>query len=219
MNSFKESLMNWFGYSRRERRSTFILLIIIVVIFGLRYIYPSGNNSLKIIPLELLNSDTDSALVIQDTPAPVARQRVSKNQIRKSPILNLNICDSASLEALPGIGPVLSSRIIRYRNLIGGYVSVDQLKEVYGLPEETFDLISARVLADSLAIRKIRINESDYKQLIRHPYFQKNEVYAILKYRELEGKITGKIGEMIENNLISPETGKKVIHKSLVNYC
>ena len=209
MNSFKESLMNWFGYSRRERRSTFILLIIIVVIFGLRYIYPSGNNSLKIIPLELLNSDTDSALVIQDTPAPVARQRVSKNQIRKSPILNLNICDSASLEALPGIGPVLSSRIIRYRNLIGGYVSVDQLKEVYGLPEETFDLISARVMADSLTIRKVRINEWDYSQLIRHPYFQRNEVSAILKYREIKGRIKN-ISEMVENNLISSETARKI---------
>ncbi len=209
MNSFKESLMNWFGYSRRERRSTFILLIIIVVIFGLRYIYPSGNNSLKIIPLELLNSDTDSALVIQDTPAPVARQRVSKNQVRKSPILNLNICDSASLEALPGIGPVLSSRIIKYRNLIGGYVSVDQLKEVYGLPEETFDLISARVMADSLTIRKIRINEWDYRQLIRHPYFQRNEVSAILKYREIKGRITN-ISEMVENNLISSETARKI---------
>ncbi len=209
MNSFKESLRNWFGYSRRERRSTFVLLNIIVVIFGLRYIYPSGNNSLKIIPLELLNSDTDSALVIQDTPALVAKQRVSKNQVRKYPILNLNICDSASLEALPGIGPVLSSRIIRYRNLIGGYVSVDQLKEVYGLPEETFDLISARVMADSLTIRKIRINEWDYRQLIRHPYFQRSEVSAILKYRELNGRIPG-IREMVSNNLISPETAKKL---------
>ncbi len=66
----------------------------------------------------------------------MARQQVSKNPVRKRPILNLNICDSASLEALPGIGPVLSSRIIKYRNLIGGYVSVDQLKEVYGLPKK-----------------------------------------------------------------------------------
>ncbi len=69
MNSFKESFRNWFGYSRRERRSTFILLNIIVVIFGLRYIYPSGDNSLKIIPLELLNYNTDSSLMIGDTPA------------------------------------------------------------------------------------------------------------------------------------------------------
>jgi len=208
MNSFKESFRNWFGYSRRERRSTFILLNIIVVIFGLRYIYPSGDNSLKIIPIELLNYNTDSSLMIRDTPV-LSRQQASKNPIRKRPIMNLNICDSASLVALPGIGPVLSSRIIKYRNLIGGYVSVDQLKEVYGLPEETFDMISARVIADSLTIRKIMINDWDFRQLIRHPYFQRSEVSAILKYRELNGRISG-IGDMIENNLISAETARKI---------
>jgi DNA uptake protein ComE-like DNA-binding protein len=208
MNSFKESFRNWFGYSRRERRSTFILLNIIVVIFGLRYIYPSDENSLKIIPLELLNSNTDSCLMIRDTGT-VTRQQVSKNKVGKRPLLNLNICDSASLESLPGIGPVLSSRIIKYRNLIGGYVSVDQLKEVYGLPEETFDLISARLVADSLAIRKIMINEWDFRQLVRHPYFQRNEVSAILKYRELNGRISG-IGDMVENNLVSAETAIKI---------
>lgn len=208
MNSFKESFRNWFGYSRRERRSTFILLNIIVVIFGLRYIYPSGDNTLKVIPLELLNNNTDNSLMIRDTHI-LIRQQVPKNPVRKRPVLNLNICDSASLVALPGIGPVLSSRIIKYRNLIGGYVSVDQLKEVYGLPEETFELISARVEADSLTIREIRINEWDYRQLIRHPYFERSEVSAILKYRELNGRISG-IQEMIENNLVSVETAKRI---------
>ena len=208
MNSFKESFRNWFGYSRRERRSTFILLNIIVVIFGLRYIYPSGDNTLKVIPLELLNNNTDNSLMIRDTHI-LIRQQVPKNPVRKRPVLNLNICDSASLVALPGIGPVLSSRIIKYRNLIGGYVSVDQLKEVYGLPEETFEMISARVEADSLTIREIRINEWDYRQLIRHPYFERSEVSAILKYRELNGRISG-IREMIENNLVSVETAKRI---------
>ena len=208
MNSFKESFVNWFGYSRRERRSTFILLNIIVVIFGLRYIYPSGDNSLKIIPLELLNNNIDNSLMIGDTPI-LTRQQVLKNPVRKRQILNLNICDSASLETLPGIGPVLSSRIIKYRNLIGGYVSVDQLKEVYGLPEETFEMISARVVADSITIRKIRINEWDYRQLIRHPYFQRSEVSAILNTVKLKGRISG-IGEMIDNNLVSAETAIKI---------
>ena len=94
------------------------------------------------------------------------------------------------LESLPGIGPVLSVRIIKYRNLLGGYASSGQLREVYGLPEERHSiLISQRVFADSLAVRKIRINEADFKALIRHPYFQRTEVSAILKYRELKGVI------------------------------
>ena len=88
-------------------------------------------------------------------------------------------------------------------------MSVAQLREVYGLPEETFDLISARVMADTLNIRKIRINEWDFRQLIRHPYLQRSEVSAILKYRELNGKISG-VDDMIDNNLVSAETAIKI---------
>ena len=70
-------------------------------------------------------------------------------------------------------------------------------------------MISTLVFADSLAVRKIRINETGFKELIRHPYFKRNEVSVILKYLELKGKITG-IGDMTENNLISPETARKI---------
>jgi DNA uptake protein ComE-like DNA-binding protein len=124
-------------------------------------------------------------------------------------LLDINTCDSASLEALPGIGPVLSIRIIKFRNLLGGYASVDQLREVYGLSEETFNLISGRVTADSSGIKKIKINQADYKQLMRFPYFEKYEVSAILKYVELKGKINS-MSDLVDNKLIPPEKAVKV---------
>ena len=65
------------------------------------------------------------------------------------------------------------------------------------------------VSADSLSIRKIRINTAEYKDLIRHPYFQRNEVAAILKYRELKGEIKD-LKVMTENNLISEETAGRI---------
>jgi DNA uptake protein ComE-like DNA-binding protein len=208
MNSFSESFRDWFGYSRRERRSTFILLNIIVVILGVRYFYPSEDGSIEIIPIELMERMNDSNLIEQESPA-VLGQKASKSSLSKKPVVDLNNCDTASLVPLPGIGPVLSSRIVRYRNLLGGFVTVDQLREVYGLSEETFAMISTMVKADSLVIRKILINEWDFKQLIRHPYFQRSEVSAILKYRELKGRITS-FDVLLENNLISAETGKKI---------
>lgn len=208
MGSIKDFFGNWFGYSRRERRSTFILLIIIVIILGLRYVFPAQNISIKEIPLDLRESNFDTTPAKQVIRSS-GKQKEFKTFNRKRSPINLNICDSASLVALPGIGPVLSSRIIKYRKLIGGYVSVNQLREVYGLPEETFNLVSSGLFADSLAIRKIKINKAEYREIIRHPYFQKSEVAAIMKYRELKGKISG-IGEMIENNLISSETCRKI---------
>ena len=58
MNSFKDFFRNWFGYSRRERRSTFILLNIIVIITGIRYIFPFHDISLKEIPLDLMENQS-----------------------------------------------------------------------------------------------------------------------------------------------------------------
>lgn len=208
MGSVKDFFGNWFGYSRRERRSTFILLIIIMIVLGLRYVIPSQDIALEEIPIDLRENNFESSMVTQSSNI-AGKQRVIKSSVRRELALDINRCDSVSLMALPGIGPVLSARIIKYRNLIGGYVSVNQLKEVYGLPEETFNLIAPVLMTDSLGIRKIKINKADYKELIRHPYFKRDEVASILKYRELKGKISD-IGEMIENNLISAETGRKI---------
>ncbi|MEM6344058.1 MAG: helix-hairpin-helix domain-containing protein [Bacteroidota bacterium] len=53
-------------------------------------------------------------------------------------IVDLNQADSTQLEALPGIGPKLASRILKYRQILEYYYHVDQLRAVYGLSEENF---------------------------------------------------------------------------------
>ena len=179
-----------------------------MIVLGIRYVIPSQDSALEEIPIDLRENNIESIIVTQNSNI-AGKQKEIKSSGRRKLAIDLNRCDSASLIPLPGIGPVLSARIIKYRNLIGGYVSVNQLKEVYGLPEETFNLIAPGLTTDSLGIRKIKINKADYKELIRHPYFKRDEVASILKYRELKGKISD-IGEMIQNNLISAETGRKI---------
>jgi DNA uptake protein ComE-like DNA-binding protein len=129
------------------------------------------------------------------------------NQVKK--LLELNSCDSATFVSLPGIGPVLAARIIKYRHLLGGFASVDQLKDVYGLPVETYELIKGRLYTDTLIISRININSADFKTLARLPYIERFEVTAILKYRELNGKISG-INELTVNKLIGAEKAFKV---------
>jgi len=123
--------------------------------------------------------------------------------------IDINTSDSATIVRLPGIGPVLSARIIKYRHLLGGFATIEQLKEVYGLSEETFEKIKGRVVADSTQITRININSATYKELLRFPYFEKYEVSAILKYRELKGRIT-EIEDLAENKLITREKVYKV---------
>jgi competence protein ComEA len=52
--------------------------------------------------------------------------------------LNLNAATLAQLDALPGVGPVLAQRIIDFRTKRGGFTSVDELRQVDGIGEETF---------------------------------------------------------------------------------
>lgn len=208
MNSLKDSFINWFGYTRKERRSAIILLNLIFLVIGVRYFVPSEDISIREIPVELTDQDTTQNVNTFINNSSGARKQDNVKQ-RKKTVINLNKCDSAMLVSLPGIGPVLSSRIIKYRKLIGGFANTGQLKEVYGLPEETFNLISSRVNADTVDLRKIRINKAEFKELIRHPYFKKGEVASILKFREISGSISG-IDEMIRNNLVSAETAKKI---------
>ena len=215
MNLNWEPIKEWFGFTRRERRSTFVMLLIVTVIIGLRYTIPESNITIEDIS-SIISSDTliktgqaeKKARILFSYKIEGARAGQHQSKPQKSRI-DINTCDSAMLVRLPGIGPVLSVRIIKYRRLLGGFARVDQLKEVYGLPVETFELIKGRLIADSTQITRININSATYKEIIRFPYFEKFEVSAILKYRELKGRING-MADLTENKLISTEKAKKV---------
>src|SRR5512136_327502 len=104
-----QPLWNWFGYSRRERRSSFILIIVIAVVALLRFLFPSGRSHPEIIPVQQSERSPDTASTIHSTATKMAFKTslVSK---KTAEVLELNSSDSAALEALPGIGPVLSAR-------------------------------------------------------------------------------------------------------------
>ncbi len=211
-----EPLKGWFGFSRRERRSSAILLLIIIAILAFRSFLPENKTTVTevVVPHILMVADEGVSSVesVNKNGLTSGRSKsatTGKSVYQKKIPIELNGADSATLVRLPGIGPVLSSRIIKFRSLLGGYASVDQLKEVYGLPVETYNLIKDRVYADTTLLRLIPVNSADYKTLSRLPYLDKSEVSSILKYRELKGKINS-ISDLIENKLINSEKTEKI---------
>jgi len=96
--------------------------------------------------------------------------------------IELNTADSAGLIALPGIGPWFSGRIIRYRELLGGFVHPDQLLEVYGMDSVRFNTMASHVTADATVVRRIDLNNSSFQEIISHPYINREETYAIFRY-------------------------------------
>jgi DNA uptake protein ComE-like DNA-binding protein len=203
-----EPLRNWFGYNRRERRASMVLILLIVAVTSARYVIPQRNQVPEIINLESVLPLDDSIHVRSNGYG--ARQSFRQNlPLKKKQVLELNTCDSAALEGLPGIGPVLARRIIKYRNLLGGFASAGQLREVYGLSDSTFNIISKRVKADSSKVVKINLNSADFKRLIRMPYLEKYDVTMILKFRELQGRIMS-LDELIKNKILTPDKARKV---------
>jgi competence protein ComEA len=218
-----EPIKNWFGFSRRERRATFILLVIVVVIISIRYLFPDSMIAIEDFSGTLSPEEKGAAFLRKDSSNRVkafstdqfSRTKFKKTSYIKKSIpqkkvsIDINSSDSATLIRLPGIGPVLSARIIKYRRLLGGFARTEQLKEVYGLTPETFEMIKGRVFADSTQITRININSATYKEIIRLPYFEKYEVTAILKFRELNGRIAG-INDLTNNKLITMQKAIKV---------
>lgn len=103
---------------------------------------------------------------------------------RTVPKIELNRADSAQLEALPMIGPTLSQRILRYRNRLGGFYSIDQLKEVYGLRDSCFEVIKTRVWVDTTLLERIDIQNCSLEVLGHHPYFGYKNAKIIIRYRQ-----------------------------------
>ena len=103
--------------------------------------------------------------------------------------IEINAADSVELKQLPGIGDKLSKRIVKYRDLLGGFYSLSQLKEVYGLSEQVIQQIDGMVAIDLKRIRKVDLNFAEWAELAKHPYIQKDIARQIIKFRTKYGSI------------------------------
>lgn len=109
--------------------------------------------------------------------------------VRKQVVaININEADSLQWISLPGIGPVLSSRILRFRESLGGFVRIDQVAETFGLADSSFRKISPFLLlpADS-RVRQLSINSLSEVELSRHPYVSRSLARRLLAYRTEHG--------------------------------
>ena len=99
--------------------------------------------------------------------------------------VTLDDADTASLRKVPGIGRYYASRIVRYRNDLGGYVSVAQLSEIEGIPEAALSYF--RLTGG--AVRKLNLNRLTLNELKHHPYINFYQARRIIDYRRLKGPL------------------------------
>ncbi len=124
-------------------------------------------------------------------------------------IVNLNTADSATLVTVSGIGPTFGRRIIKYRELLGGFVNKNQLMEVFGMDSARFEQIINWLEIDPGLINKININTSTWENLVRHPYINRNIASSIIAFRNQHGPFR-KAEDLKKSKLISDSIFSKI---------
>lgn len=162
-----------------------------------------------------LYESLESYIVIQvDT---VRKFQVDLKELQKQlQLVELNTADSTQLDRLKGVGGSFAKRIIKYRNILGGYISREQLLEVYGFDQDKLNLIKDHICVDLSFINKININTATFEELKKHPYIKYNLAQLIVNYRKAHGNYKD-LTDLKKLELITNEVYDKIVPYLTIN--
>ena len=204
LKNIREQSKSFLIFNYAERRGIVGLVLLIMIIEGANAFLPQivkqKENDYSVFEAELRKFEI--ALAQPDTfeakkeykPYPKKKQYPDYKKKKSIPVkppvmIEINTADTAELISLYGIGKVFAERIHKYRGLLGGFYSKDQLLEVYGMDSIRFDQFKGQVEIDTNVLVKIPINEEEFKTLLRHPYLDYETVKAIVNYRQKNDSI------------------------------
>ena len=128
---------------------------------------------------------------------------------RREP-LDINAADTSLLKRLPGIGSILSARIVKYRQLLGGFHRLEQLQEVYHMSERGAASVRTEAyIAEGNQVQRLNINQLDAKTLAQHPYISWEVARAVVNHRRDYGNFQA-LEDLREVYLIDEELFAKL---------
>ena len=200
-----------FYFTRSEQRGIIILVVVMVFTFFIQngiFFIQNGKTADQMIQVVVANNLTDSlkpTIVdhnlesenIKVNPVPANRNykthlktsKSSNNVGRKYTsryrpnMVSINKATAMEFERLPGIGPVFSNRIVKFRNKLGGFHSINQVAQVYGLPDSTFNSIRKYLKIDTPHSR-LPFNLITTDSLAQHPYISWKQARILTNYRD-----------------------------------
>lgn len=120
------------------------------------------------------------------------------------PLVDLNVADSAALDALPGIGGWFAKKIVEHRHALGGYSCTEQLMDIYRFDREKYDLLKDLVTVSEPYVYHLWTLPAD--SLRRHPYIRNYETArAIALFRETTSRDGWTLENMASSGIISQE--------------
>lgn len=125
-------------------------------------------------------------------------------------LLSCSELDSVQLLSIKGIGPFYAKMIMKFEKALGGFLYPEQLKEVYKMNNETYEVLIKHIDFTKVKVRKISINQTDIETLNKHPYIDFWQAQSIVKMRKQIGGYTC-LEQIKESHLINQEIFNKIV--------
>jgi competence ComEA-like helix-hairpin-helix protein len=221
---WKKILREWFHFTKKERLGIYIMGILISLIIILPSFFSRDADPIEPLNITLVQLDSMDKLLVHrknyynnNSKSSYSRANKSETSIVSKPyrnkqllVIDINTADSVALEKLPGIGEKLSARMIKYRERLGGFIHINQLKEVYGMSDSNFMRCSSLVSIETNFIPiKIKLNSATYQEMRRHPYIDHLFAKSILAYIKSHQKISN-LDELLSIGSLEQERVIKV---------
>lgn len=186
-----------FGFSRAEANGTLVLMVVMSLSLGISLLAPwyysrqrTPSHAVDIQRLEETLVALDQAYHRAASSTQLSRQLSggTPRTVQRIQPFDINTASTTQLQAVPGIGPVLSARIVKFRDKLGGFVSPSQYAQVYGLAPDVVTNLQERSYIDaSFSPRLIHLNQADVRALAAHPYITYQQARHIVQYRRQHG--------------------------------
>lgn len=121
------------------------------------------------------------------TPPASAPNTAGAAKTRQPLLVDINLADAETWQSLPGIGEKRAQQIVKYRSTLGGFLSIEQVGEMYGLPDSVFRNIRPALSLQAGNIRRINLNTASEEELDKHPYISAKQAKLIVAYRTQHG--------------------------------
>lgn len=194
-------LQEYFGFTQRESNGFFLVIPVLVVLA----LVPKGfhwyqhREARAQYQEYLVKADSMFQAVKEDSVARYARVNRSflakdtgrwEAYQRKQATLNkmdFAAADSVVLQVVPGIGPTLAARIVKFRESLGGLHRKEQLLDVYGIKVPVAKRVFEYFTFTHAVDRYLYLNTAGIKDLAAHPYIRYGEAKVIVAYRGQHG--------------------------------
>ncbi len=150
---------------------------------------------------ETKNTESLSKTKYEDQPIKQFTSRYS--------FIDINTADTTAYILLPGIGSKLAGRIVNFRDKLGGFYSVEQVKETFGLPDSTYQKIKQYLKLENPLVKKININTATIDELKAHPYIKYGLANPIIAYRNEHG-LFSKVEDVKKVMAVTEEVYNKI---------